>query len=245
MKRYEKSLFLSDIHAPYEDDKSMKVVCEFSEWFKPHKVFILGDLVDFYQLSKFDKNPLRMDHLQDDIDIARSCLEMIRTSNPKAQIWLFEGNHCTRLRKWLWSHPEIASLRGLSINELLTLRQYNVHWVPALDDFVHHGIYLEHGDIVRKHSAYTARGMMEKRGVSGISGHTHRAGMHYLTNMGGDFVWVENGCLCNRNPEYVKSPNWQNAFTVGYFKNDRFTMSQVLIPDGKAVYAGKEFGNSI
>ena len=241
MARYEKSLFLSDVHAPYEDGKSLKVVREFSEWFKPQKIFILGDLVDFYQLSSFNKDPKRMDYLQDDLDVARSVLEMIRTSNPRAQIWLFEGNHESRLRRWLWTHPEVASLRDLSIMQLLTLHQYDVHWVPANDRFVHHGIYLEHGDIVRRHSAYTARGMMERRGVSGVSGHTHRMGTHYLTNMGGDYVWVENGCLCDRSPEYSKSPNWQNGFTVGYFKNERFTMNQICIPDGKCVYAGKEF----
>lgn len=243
MKRYEKSLFLSDIHAPYEDDKSMKVVREFSEWFKPQKVFILGDLVDFYQLSRFSKDPKRMDHLQDDIDCARACLEQIRTANPKATIWLFEGNHETRLRRWLWDHPEISSLRSLTIHELLTLHQYDVHWVPGNDRFIHHGIYLEHGDVIRQQSAYTARAMLDRRGVSGLSGHTHRMGSHYLTNMGGDFVWIENGCLCSRSPEYAKSPNWQNGFSVGYFRDERFTLSQICIPDGKAVFAGKEFGS--
>ena len=244
MRNYEKSLFISDIHAPYQDPMCMKIVEEFSLWFKPQKVFILGDLVDFYQLSKFDKNPMRMDHLQDDIDSARSELERIRSANSKAEIVLFEGNHESRLTKWLWNHPEVASLRNLSIQELLTLSKYDIKWVGHLEVYLYHDFALEHGSIVRKFSAYTARGMMERNGVSGISGHTHRMGTHYHTDLGGDYVWVENGCLCDRHPDYVKNPDWQNAFSVGFFKksNSRFTIDQVCIPDGKCVYAGREFG---
>ena len=245
-RAYEKSLFVSDIHAPYQDPWCMKIIEDFSLWFKPHKVFILGDLVDFYQLSKFDKAPERMDQLQGDLDSARMELERIRSVNPKAEIVLFEGNHEARLRKWLWNHPEVASLRNLSIQELLTLSKYDIKWVGSLESYLYHEYAIEHGDIVRKHSGYTARGMMEKRGVSGISGHTHRMGTHYLTNMGGDYVWVENGCLCDRKPEYVRDPNWQNGFSVGYFKKNhpRFTIDQICIPDGKCVYAGREFGKT-
>lgn len=241
---YEKSIILSDIHAPYQDPWCMKIVEEFSLWFKPQKVFILGDVWDFYQLSRFDKDPSRIDHLQDDIDAGKSEMERIRTANPKAEIIFFEGNHESRLRKWLWNHPELASLHALSLPQLLGLNALKIKYVGALEPYTYHGFVMEHGDIVRKHSSYTARGMMEKRGTSGVSGHSHRLGMHYLTNMGGDWVWVENGCLCDRNPEWIKAPNWQNGFSVGYFKKSdiRFTVSQICIPDGKCVWAGKEFG---
>jgi UDP-2,3-diacylglucosamine pyrophosphatase LpxH len=222
----------------------MKIIEEFSLWFKPQKVFILGDLVDFYQLSRFDKDPKRMDHLQDDIDSARGELERIRTANPRSEIVLFEGNHETRLRKWLWNNPEVSSLRALSIQELLTLKQYDIKWVGALETYLHHEYSLEHGSIVRKFSGYTAKGMMEKNGLSGISGHTHRMGKHYHTDLSGDYLWVENGCLCDRKPDYVKNPDWQNGFSVGFFKknNTRFHIDDICITDGKAVYAGREFG---
>ena len=242
---YEKSVFYSDFHAPFEDPWCLKIAEDFNKWFKPSFVFILGDVCDFYQVSKFDKSPDRMDQLQADLDAAVSVLERLRTSaGPRAKLVYFEGNHEQRLRKWLWNHPEVSSLRDLEIQRLLKFDKFNVEFVPALATYTYHGFNIEHGDIVRKHSSYTARGMMEKRGVSGCSGHTHRLGMHYLTNMGGDYVWAENGCMCDRHPEYIRDPNWQNGFSVGYFKksNNRFTLDQVCIPDGKCVYAGHEFG---
>lgn len=245
---YEKSVFLSDIHAPYEDKWCMYITERFLKWFKPNRVFILGDLVDFYQLSRFDKDPERIEDLQADIDAAVRVLAMIRRSvGPRCEVVFFEGNHEVRLRKWLWNHPEVASLRAIQLEELLQLKSLNIKLVRALEPYDYHGFAIEHGDIVRKHSGYTARGMMEKCGVSGISGHTHRLGAHYLTNRGGDFVWYENGCLCDRNPDYVKFPNWQQGFSVGWFKknNHRFTIEQVCIPDGKCVYQGHEFGKGV
>ena len=244
--RYEKAVFYGDFHAPFEDTWCVKIAEEFNTWFKPNYVFILGDLVDFYQLSKFDKSPDRMDDLQSDIDAGRSILERLRTSAPKAKIVFFEGNHCSRLRKYLWQHPEISSLKVLSIPELLSLNRYDIQFVGSLTDYDYHGLCLEHGDIVRKWSAYTAHGMLERRGTSGISGHTHRMGMHYLTNRSGDYVWLENGCMCDRHPEWIKGVDWQNGFSVGWFKRAdlRFTFEQVCIPDGKCVYHGREFGRN-
>ena len=243
--RYEKAVFYSDFHAPYEDPWCVKIAEEFNAWFKPNYVFILGDLVDFYQLSKFDKSPYRMTELQNDLLSGKVILERLRTSAPKDKMVFFEGNHESRLRKWLWKHPEISSLQALSLPELLGLPTFGVEFVGSLTDYDYHGWSVEHGDIVRKWSGYTARGMMERRGTSGISGHTHRMGTNYMTDRGGDYVWIENGCMCDRHPEWIKAPNWQNGFTVGWFKpaDLRFTFDQVCVPDGKCVFAGREFGN--
>lgn len=241
---YETSLYISDLHIPYQDKDAVRIMLDFTKWFKPSNIFICGDLVDFYSISHFLRSPDRIDTIQSDLDESVAFLSDLRHVAPKANITLLEGNHEARLTKYIWSKaPELSGIRGLKIQELLNLEKFNISWVGQLEVCNYHGFIIEHGDIVRKHSGYTARGMMEKRGCSGISGHTHRLGSHYTTNMGGDYVWFENGCLCNRNPEYIKAPNWQVGYSVGFFKktNHRFVMEQICITDGKAVYAGKEF----
>ena len=245
--RFEKSVFYGDFHAPYEDPWCVKIAEQINLTFKPQYIFLLGDVCDFYQLSKFDKDPQRINCLQQDIDAAIEILERMRTSAPKAKIVFFEGNHENRLWKYLWKNPELASLKALTIQSLLKLDKFDIQFVGSLENYLYHSFCIEHGNIVRKWSAYTARGMMENRGVSGISGHTHRLGSNYLTNLNGDFVWYENGCMCDRNPFYLKNANWQNGLSVGYFRtsNGRFTVEQVCIPDGKCVFHGKEFGREI
>lgn len=241
--KYEKSIFLSDFHIPYQDDTCVNIVSKFMAKFKPDYIFLLGDIIDFYSISRFDKDPERLTSLQDDLDLTITHLYKIRQENPKAKIIYFEGNHCQRLMRYLWQHPEISKLKVLQLNNLLEFGKLKIEFIPWNKNYDFHGYQIEHGEIVRKHSGYTARGMMEKRGVSGISGHSHRLGTHYLSNCGGDYVWLENGCLCNRDPEYVKSPNWTNGFSVGYFKqnDERFAMEQICITKGKAVYAGEEY----
>jgi len=243
---YEKSLFIGDLHIPFQDPLAVKVMLKFTDWFKPHVIFIIGDLLDWYQLSKFDKNPTRILKIQDDIDETQHFLAELRTHCPKARIVYFEGNHEKRLTKYLWSHPEIASLKVLSVEFLLNLSPLKIEFVPQNQRFKHHGFKVEHGDIARKHSGYTARGMMEDVGISGISGHSHRLGAHYKTNEGGDFVWLENGCLCDKNPEYIVGlPNWQSGFTIGYYKrgDNRFSVEQICVTKNKAAFAGKEFNS--
>jgi len=245
MNRYEKAVFYGDFHAPFEDPWCVKIAEEFNQWFKPQWVFILGDIIDFTQISKFDTSPDRLCDLQADLNAGKEILERLRTSAPRAKMVLFEGNHEIRLRKYLWKHPEISSLNALTLPAMLNLPALDIKFVGSLTDYDYHGWSIEHGDIVRKWSAYTAHGMLERRGTSGCSGHTHRMGTHYMTDRGGDYVWIENGCMCSRHPHWMKSPDWQNGFTVGWFKRAdlRFTLEQVCIPDGKCVYHGKEFGN--
>lgn len=244
MKTYEKSLFISDIHIPFQDENALRIVKNFASSFEPDNVFLIGDLLDFYSISTFDKNPERVNELQNDIDVGFEVLSELREILPESRIVYLEGNHENRLTRYLWKHPEIANLRALNIENLLQLKSLNISYKTMKDTVTFHKFLIEHGDLVRKYSGYTARCQMEKRGISGISGHSHRLSTHYLTNMAGDHVWVENGCLCSRNPEYIVGlPNWQQGFSVGYWKKgkERFSIEQICITHGKAVYAGQEF----
>lgn len=242
---YEKSLFINDIHVPFQNNKALKVIKNFTEYFEPNKIFILGDLIDMYAVSSFDKDPSRITDLQKDLNITKRILKQIRENNEKADIVYLEGNHTDRLRRYLWKHPELTGLDSLKIESLLNLKEYNIFFKPQTGEpIIYHNFLIEHGNIVRSQSAYTARGMFEKRGLSGISAHTHRMGAHYKTNMSGNYVWYENGCLCDLNPEYViGKPDWLNGFSIGYFKktSNRFNIEQIPILHNKASYGEMEF----
>jgi len=240
--QFEKSIFLSDMHVPFEQHKSLKVVNSFMSWFKPDRIFLMGDIIDFYAVSTFDKDPERITSLQADINTAHKILKGMRASNTKAEITYIEGNHEHRLQKYLWKHPEISSLDALSMTNLLHLDELKITYVNQFESIKYHKFLIEHGSVVRQQSAYTARAMLEKRGMSGISGHTHRMGAHYLTNMSGSYAWFETGCLCDLHPEYVVGqPNWMNGFSIGHFKGKRFNIEQIPIVDNHASYGEMEF----
>jgi len=201
--------------------------------------------MDFYAISTFDKEPERITKLQEELDQGIAFLRNVRQDAPGSTIIYLEGNHEARMQKYLWKHPEISSLNALNVKNMLELKSMDIEYIKQNVSHVRHKFVIEHGDVVRQQSAYTARAQLEKRGMSGLSGHTHRLGMHYRCDMSGNYVWCENGCLCDLNPEYViGKPNWINGFSVGYFKKDRtnrFLIEQIPIIDGKITYAGVDY----
>lgn len=235
------TVFINDLHCPYNDVHTQMMVLRFIEDIQPSHIFLNGDMIDFYQLSRFDKNPNRALELQEDIDELVSFLTTLRHVSKNAEIVYTEGNHEHRLYKYLCNHPELFGLKVLQPEKLLCLDQLNIEWVPQEHTYVHHGFVVTHGDVVRKHSGYSAKAMYEKYGTSGISGHTHRVGMYRHRNFGSDCLWIENGCLCELDPDYVVgTADWQQAISVGEFiKNDkRFQITQLQIVNHKMLYRG-------
>jgi UDP-2,3-diacylglucosamine pyrophosphatase LpxH len=242
---YRKTLIVSDLHVPFQDKKAVKSMLAFSKWYKPNYIFLNGDIIDFYAISRFDKDPKRIDSLQDEINETVDFLTEFRNVNKKAIITYLRGNHEYRLIKYKWSQAKgLNSLDALKFGELLKLDKLNIDYQQS-GRMKFGKTLIKHGDIVRQQSAYTARGEFERSGMSGVSGHTHRLGVHWKTNESGEYVWFEGGCLCDLSPEYMegKTPDWQQGFIIGNYnpKNQLFNLDQVQIVEGRAMYGGMEF----
>ncbi len=237
--RPEMHLVLSDQHIPYQDKAVETLTLEFIGEHKPDVIHLLGDVIDFYTLSRFDKEPSRLTDLQNDIEDALLYIERIRNVSPKSRIIWSEGNHENRLRRFLWSRaPELSMLRSLQFAELFHLQDFDVEWVPANSPYHVGKLLFTHGDLVRKWSGASAKGHHEKYGCCVIHGHTHRLGSFYHTTLSGSHGAWENGCLCTLKPEYMISPDWQNGWSVVWFYGDVFHVEQVVVNNGSYVYHG-------
>lgn len=183
-KRYEKIVIIPDTHCPYEDYRALDKVYSFISDYKPDEVVMLGDHVDFYAISRFDKNPERLDSLQTEIDVLHYHLGKLREVH-KGKITYLNGNHEARLISYMWKHPEIASLRKMkSIDRFLELDKFGVE---LKDTYIKHKFLFKHGDIVRNQGAYTARGEFDAEGMSGMSGHCFDEQTELLTKRG----WIK------------------------------------------------------
>jgi predicted phosphodiesterase len=229
---YERSLFWPDTHIPYSDSGATQTVLAFTKFFKPHVIFILGDFLDFYSLSKFDKDPNRLNDLQDNLDEANQILARIRSAAPKARIVFIYGNHEKRLKKYLWrTAKELSGLRSLELDKLLDFEKLKIEPIQSgITDF--HGFVIKHGNIVRAKSGHTANAELEKSWKNGLSGHTHRLGQIYRRNAGGMFVWTECGCLCDLNPEYAEGQivDWSSGLAYGYYEKDGNRLEIHVLP---------------
>ena len=226
-----KFVVLSDIHFPYHDDKALKAVYKFLEQHPVDTIILNGDILDFYDVSSFDKDPDRINSLQKEIDMAQKFFKKLRGLNPKAKIIFVKGNHEDRIERYLKKHSELYSLNALKLPNLLNLDNYIIEYKDK--GFKLGSLKIIHGDMVRKFSGYTARGELEKHDSSGISSHTHRGGVYYYRTPERYLAWFESFCLCDLNPEYISEPNWQQGFLYGYIEKDSFAVTPIPIVDGK------------
>lgn len=241
----EKHINIGDTHGVFLDQRTWSSVLDFIRDFKPHQINLLGDIVDFYDISRFDKNPTRRVVLAQEIEFTRDViLAELRRASPKSHIVWIEGNHENRLQRYLWSRaPELASLPGMDMRSLFRLPELRVQYRTA--NLEVGDVQLTHGHLVRKHSGQTAKALMDEYGTSVIHNHTHRLGAIYKTDRSGNYVAFENGCLCSLTPEYIAGvPNWQQGFSVGWvMPTGRFAFEQITVINGSFVYGGKFFGH--
>lgn len=240
MKTY---VILNDIQYPFHDKKVLDgLVLPFIEEVKPDGVVLNGDIVDCYTLSSFDKNPMQKGDLNTEIRLAQGLMNRLSKAAKAGECWWLGGNHEDRLRRTIWKNaPALGVVEEMNFDKLFGLQHYGFQWKEYGDHLMLGKLLVTHGDLVREHSAWTARAHFLKYGTSVMIGHTQRIGQYHITNMTGDHAAYENGCLCRLDPEYIKFPNWQQGFAIVHvFENGFFNVQQIRILDRKIFFYGKE-----
>jgi UDP-2,3-diacylglucosamine pyrophosphatase LpxH len=249
VKRLEKQgvakhLFISDFQIPDHNTQALKSLYKFITDFKPDTVHNVGDFINCTKVSKFDQDPRYHMNLVNEIDIGRKVLKELvtvtRTANPNAKIIWYEGNHESRLTKYLNKADQLAGLVDeggeyiVSIPHLFNLKELGIQWIGENQRHTEIGaIEIEHGDRVSAKSGATAHKMIEARGTSGISGHTHRLAYVMLSQLERENWWIESGSFCNKEMDspYMKRPgDWQNGFAVGIYHKKTKRMHPQVIP---------------
>lgn len=202
----------------------------------PDKLIIAGDLVDFYSLSKFDKNPSRAEDLQYEIDTAYGVMSKLRRSVPCAEVVLVDGNHEARLRKFLNSNSKaLRNLRFFKIENLLSLDDLKIKY--------HKGNYqLSSNFIIRhgvKYGKYPARGELDTTGdVNGISGHAHKTDYACKASYNNTYQWFSIGHLADKTKidaacEYSQFLQWSCSFALIMTHKEFFNVEIIQCDDNK------------
>jgi len=240
----EKHVMIGDTHGVFVDQRVWASVLDFVRDFKPDAIHLMGDIADFYDISRFSKDPTRRVMLAKEIDFTKTVIlaEIRRAAGQKCKIDWIEGNHEERLQKYLWRQaPELAGVPSMEMEALFDMNRYGISYVRG--NITVGDLQLTHGNLVRKHSGYTAKAMLDDYGMSVMHNHTHRLGSVYKTDRSGEYVAYENGCLCRTDLDYVDHPNWQHGFSVGWvLPTGRFHIQQIAVVDGRFVFDGKFYG---
>jgi predicted phosphodiesterase len=244
--RITRILVLPDIHAPKEDKPSLKAALAFAADFKPNIVVQLGDLCDFFSLSRFDVVRERdLVSLHDEIESANRCLDGIEKAvGPKCRKIFLEGNHDARpekyrLNSWDKSVQKIWGKRLGNFNDLYNLKERGWIWRDYGEAYKIGHAHFTHGWFVNK---YHAAKTVTKWFKTVFYGHTHTHQVHTVVGMDQLPVSaVSIGTLSRFDLDYLKGipPDWVHMFAYIYMlPNGTFTAYTPTIINGRFVAEG-------
>jgi predicted phosphodiesterase len=122
-------LVLSDTHIPYHDKRAIELAVAEGRRRSVVGVLLNGDILDFYQISRFSRDPSRP-RVKSEIEKGRQFIAWLRSQFPRAMIVFKEGNHDERLRTYLADRaPELFDLDDLELSRLLRASDAGVEWV--------------------------------------------------------------------------------------------------------------------
>lgn len=125
-------LFWPDIHIPYQDEITVEMIIDYAKSLNVSHIVFGGDLIDFYQISRFLHDPKQKD-VTAEIMAAKAFLIRIRNTFPDAKITYKEGNHENRLEHFILAQcPQLHGLLENLLQEKLTLSELNIEYIiPA------------------------------------------------------------------------------------------------------------------
>jgi hypothetical protein len=232
---------IPDLHIPFIDKIFIKVVNKAITILKPTGIIQLGDALDFWQVSRFEKDPSRKNTVMDDIALYNEIIDGWQKLLITGEFHQLEGNHEDRIRRYLWSFAK--DLTGLvkPMSELLNFGKrskegFKSFWYPISqwdackigDAICHHGHY---------YNQHVAVGNLVKYPKKLITGHTHR--FQYVADGNKFSVTLGHGSNEFETMHLPVPSNWQQAFGVLHVNHGVTSLDPILVNNGKAILYGE------
>lgn len=233
----KKILVLSDIQIPYHDKTALKIALMNGLKNNVDVILLNGDILDMYALSNFDRTPSKR-ILKEELDIAKFIIKKIRESFPKARIIWKDGNHESRMQRYIdRTAPELFGIESITIPELLDLKKFNIEYIDGRTTIQCGKLNIIHGHEYRGgvNTINIARNMLLKTGDNILFGHWHRTDSHTSKRVNGEIIGAyATGCLCNLTPDWIPNNQWNHGFALLEMKeNGHFRVDNKKIHKGE------------
>jgi predicted phosphodiesterase len=232
-------LLLSDIHFPYHDEEALAAAIQYGMEKEINTVLLNGDILDFYQLSRFDKDPSKP-KMKVELEQGRWFMKALREAFPNARIYYKIGNHEDRLEKWLRiKAPEWIGTEEFELKMLLRFGENQIQLIDSEATIKVGNLNIIHGhEYIGGGTVNPARNLYLKAKASTICGHFHRKSEFTTRDINNKIqgAWT-TGCLCELYPEYMKGhSDWVHGFAVIKVEKDgNFSVENKMIIDGVIV----------
>lgn len=235
-KQYKKALVINDIHSKFHDRMALEAAINHASKQNCDIVIINGDLFDFYQFSRFDKNNRIRSEFYTEREWVQDFLLLLQKTFGK--VIFKKGNHDIRremhIQRISADMPELQGLEDLADYAMFdgstveVVEDYNIIEFGKLN-LIHGHEYQGGGGI---HVAYNR---LNKAMDNVMSGHSHVTQSNMKKTITGKFYgsWAV-GCLCSLSPRYNPQNNWNHGFAIVERDDDgEFVVDNRRIIDGK------------
>lgn len=233
---YKRTAIISDIHIPYHSVKSNEIILNKLISLNPDSIVINGDFLDFYQLSKFMKDP-RKRSVADELEAGRQYLDLLAMNFPDARIFYKLGNHDERYENYLKNKaPELLNIPDFSLDILLRLGEKRIEYITDKRAIEIGGLTVVHGHEMNINSVNVnpARTLFLKAKVSALCSHLHVASQHSAKRMDKHVVTCWSiGHMGEESPLFAPFNEWIWGFAVVDHESMEFEVSNYKVIDNK------------
>lgn len=232
-------LVLADLHVPYHDNVAIDTAIRYGLDHQADCVLLNGDVVDFFGLSMWEKDPRKRD-VPAEVRAGRQFIKALRQAFPTARIVWKEGNHEERWERYLrLKAPELLGLDEFEWHEVYGLSELKIEHVGDKRPVKLGELAIIHGheySFAIANPVNPARGLYLRGKVHAMCGHFHQSSQHSEKDLNGHVVSTfSTGCLSDLHPDYRPLNNWCHGFAfVESDKAGRFTVQNLRIIKGKA-----------
>lgn len=233
---HKKTLLISDVHIPYHDQDAIIATLEYAAEQKVDSVILNGDILDFYQASKFEKDP-RKRSMVFELDMLYEFFCIIQAILGNVKIFYKEGNHEARLKTLLkLKAPALIGIDEFELPIIGHFAEFGVEWIDKKRIITYDKLNILHGhELYNFNSAVNAaRSLYLRAKKSTIAGHLHQTSEHAEPDLHGKPVGCWSlGCLCYLHPEYAPINKWNHGFAIISRSEGMFSVHNKRIYNGK------------
>lgn len=231
-------LVMGDVHLPYHAPDAVRAAVADGKRFGADGVLLNGDVLDFYQLSRFSRDPSKA-RVKVELEQGREFLRWVRAQFPKARIVFKEGNHDERLRTFLADRaPEVFDLEDLDLRKLLRAGDVGCEWVADKRVVMVGKLPVIHGHEYRGGGGVQpSRWLYLRTGDTALTNHFHRTDHYTFRTITDREVGMWSvGCLCYLKPSYASLNQWTHGWATVEVSGGGFTVAnRQRLRDGRVV----------
>lgn len=232
----KKELVISDLHQPFTDQLALNTVLERAHRFQPDIIVLLGDIIDFFKISRFpEAKKKKKKSVKEEMETTKKFLEELRYQFPGAEIIYYEGNHEDRLTRYIIQNAtEIQDLIENLLQEKLDLYKNNIKYVT--EPFQIGKLWHLHGHEkpTGGHNPEYVTNVVFKVVLDNfICGHFHRSQTKPFKGISNIYQGLANGHLFTRM-DWALLNNWnQSFFEIQYDQKGHFRAEEHKIYKGE------------